>query len=159
MEPKEQAEMQTLMAARDVGISTILFRNGLAKALRLNLTESLCLTLLGIREELSPSALSRMIGLSSGATTTMLDRLEKRGYIRRTVNTQDRRGIHIALTDEYQREAHKQVIGVQLAHRELIRSYNSEQLAVIADFLRRFTENLAHNSDDVKALFGGASID
>jgi DNA-binding MarR family transcriptional regulator len=142
------------MAARDLGISTMLFRNSLAKALDVNLTESLCLALLGIRNELSPSSLARYIGLTSGATTTLLDRLEKRGFVARVANPQDRRGIRVALTSEYQRQAQALVVGVQKAHRDLISRYSPEQLGLVTDFLQRFTENLAQNSQDVRDLFG-----
>ncbi|HTH14317.1 MAG TPA: MarR family transcriptional regulator [Spirochaetia bacterium] len=154
MGSQEQAEMQALMAARDLGIGTMLFRNSLAKALEVNLTESLCLTLLGIRNELSPTVLARYMGLSTGATTTLLDRLENRGLVTRVANPKDRRGIHIALTPEYQRRAQGLVVGVQKAHRDLISRYSEAQLAVITDFLQRFTGNLAQNSDDVLDLFG-----
>lgn len=159
MDSKEQVELTALMAARDAGISTMLFRNALAKSLDLNLTESLCLTLLGIRAELSPSMLSRVIGLTTGSTTTMLDRLEKRGFIRRKANALDRRGILIELTAEYQTQAQKMVVGVQKAHRELLRRYSPEQLRIITDFLHRFTRNLMDNAEDVRTVFDDSTAD
>jgi DNA-binding MarR family transcriptional regulator len=149
MDPQEIAVM---MAARDVGIAMILFRNSLAKQQNLNLTESLCMTLLGVKGQLAPKELARLSGLSSGAMTTLLDRLEKRAYVRRSQNGQDRRGVIIEATDQYRAEAQQSVVNVQKAHRELIQRYKPEELAVIKDFLQGFCQNLARDSDDVAYL-------
>jgi DNA-binding MarR family transcriptional regulator len=153
MTQKEKLEIAALIAARDVGISTILFRNSLSKDLNLNLSESLCLTILGIKGSLSPSALSRLIGLTTGATTTMLDRLEKKGYIYRKANKRDRRGIMIELTDNFGEEAQEMVTDIQKAHKELIRSFSEDELNIIVRFLRKFTLNLINHSSDVRYIF------
>lgn len=153
MTQKEKLEIAALIAARDVGISTILFRNSLSKDLNLNLSESLCLTLLGIKGSLSPSVLSRLIGLTTGATTTMLDRLEKKGYIYRKANARDRRGVMIELTDNFGQESQAMVKDIQKAHKELIRSFSEDELAIIVSFLRKFTLNLVNHSSDVRYIF------
>lgn len=142
MSKKEELQFKVLMAARDSGISSILFRNALAKKLGLSLTESLCLTLLGIDKVSTPTEIARYTGLTTGATTTMLDRLEKRKIIKRKNNPKDRRGIIINIGSEYSEAAQKLVIGIQKAHRELISRYSKEELNIIADFLTRFTENV-----------------
>lgn len=152
-----QAAQTTLLAARDLGVAMALFRNSLAKSLGLNLTESLCLTLLGVQDGLTPTKLARLTGLTTGACTTMLDRLEAKGYLRRLPNPRDRRGVLVELTDAYRVAGRGQVAGVQAAHRALIESFSDAQLAVVADFLNRFTRNLADHSPDVAAVFPPAS--
>ncbi len=54
----------------------------------------------GKDEALSPSTLAREIMLSTSAMTNRLDRLEKRGLIKRTLDPEDRRGLKIVLTEE-----------------------------------------------------------
>jgi len=54
----------------------------------------------GRGETLSPSALSKDMMLSTSAMTNRLDRLEKRGLIKRTMDPNDRRGLKIILSDE-----------------------------------------------------------
>ncbi|MDJ0840759.1 MAG: MarR family transcriptional regulator [Acidobacteriota bacterium] len=54
----------------------------------------------GKDEALSPSALAKEIMLSTSAMTNRLDRLEKRGLIKRTLDPEDRRGLKIVLTEE-----------------------------------------------------------
>jgi len=142
MTDKEHAEIRTLMAARDSGIGTILYRNALARKLGLNLTESLCMTVLTTKNRSTPSELSRFTGMASGAMTTLLDRLEKRGFIRRLSNPQDRRGVIIELDARYSELARDLIVGIQVAHKELISRYSQEELEVITSFLEGFTENL-----------------
>ena len=54
----------------------------------------------GRGETLSPSALAKEMMLSTSAMTNRIDRLEKRGLIRRTVDPDDRRGLRIELSEE-----------------------------------------------------------
>ncbi len=136
-----------LMAARDSNIASILFRNALAKQFDLSMTESLSITLLGIGLARTPTELARFTGLTTGSTTTMLDRLERRGIIRRTPNPDDRRGTIIEFNEDYEKEAAAQVAGIQKAHKKLISRYTKAELAVIADFLRRFEQNLLREID------------
>src|SRR5690242_14403828 len=102
---------QVLMATRDNGIYAILFRNALARKLNLNVTESMCLSLLGIKGFSTPTELSHYTGLTSGSTTSLLDRLEKIHYIKRTPNPKDRRGVLITINEEYAKKALPLVAG------------------------------------------------
>lgn len=52
------------------------------------------------REGVTMSELSRMLLVSNGNATTVVDRLEKDGLVKRTQSTTDRRTVHVALTDE-----------------------------------------------------------
>lgn len=153
MDSRETLERDVLMAARDVAIGTLIFRNALAKSLDLNLSESLCLTYLAVKGQMSPSDLSRLIGLKTGSITTLLDRLEKMDYITRRPSGTDRRKVHIELTDNYKKESLAQVQGVQKAHKELITSYSPDELTAILGFLHGFTTNLAKNSEEVRGFF------
>jgi len=154
MDSRETLERRVMMSARDVGIGTLIFRNALAKSLDLNLSESLCLTYLAVKGRMSPSELSRLIGLKTGSTTTLLDRLEKLDYIIRIPSETDRRKLSIALTDHYKQASQTKVLNVQKAHRELITGFSEDELLAIAKFLRGFTANLANDSDEVRDFFG-----
>lgn len=156
---KAQAMRDAVMfAARDVGIATIVFRNELAKKLGLNLSESLCLTLLGVKGRLSPSELARLIGLSTGAATTMIDRLEGRGLARRIDNPKDRRGVLVELVAADNAEMKAMVAEVQAAHKALVGAFSSGELAVVKRFLRGFARNLASCSEDVRGVLGDALL-
>lgn len=150
MDERLTLENGALSASRDAGIGMLIFRNTLAKELDLNLSESLCLTYLGVRGRLSPSELSRLIGLKTGSTTTMLDRLERMGYIERRPSADDRRKVIVTLTERFRHESSARVRNVQTAHRALVGEYSDGELRTITRFLRGFARNLAMDSEDVR---------
>lgn len=49
---------------------------------------------------LTPTELSQATMLTTGAMTNRLDRLEAAGLVRREPNPDDRRGVHVALTEQ-----------------------------------------------------------
>src|SRR5438309_2615672 len=53
----------------------------------------------GSKQQLSPTRLFKGLMLSSAGITSRLDRLEKRGYVKRTRHPTDRRGVLVELTD------------------------------------------------------------
>jgi DNA-binding MarR family transcriptional regulator len=61
------------------------------------------LTMAGPPYRRSPSQLSKKEGLSSGAMTNRLDRLEQAGLVRRLPDLNDRRALHVELTDKGRR--------------------------------------------------------
>jgi len=56
------------------------------------------LRLAGPRQELSPTRLFKGLMLSSAGMTSRLDRLERRGYVKRKPDPDDRRGVLVQLT-------------------------------------------------------------
>jgi len=147
---KEELQKQVMIAARDNGTSAILFRNALARKLNLNVTESMCLSLLGIQGTSTPTELAHYTGLTSGSTTTMLDRLEKIHFITRKPNPKDRRGVLIEITQEYTKEAGPLVMGIQKANKDLIAEYTDQELNTIIDFLTKFTNNTVEQTKRVE---------
>ena len=69
-----------------------------AERLDLNRTDLRCLSVLSQRGATSASALAGAMGLTRGAMTTVLDRLEAAGYARRVWDQQDRRAVRVELT-------------------------------------------------------------
>jgi DNA-binding MarR family transcriptional regulator len=67
----------------------------------------------------SPSALARMMELSSGAMTNRLDRLEGTGLVRRLPDPNDRRGIQVELTEKG-RQLYEESVGVQAKKESLV---------------------------------------
>jgi DNA-binding MarR family transcriptional regulator len=155
MNSREDLEKQVMMAARDQGISSVLFRNASGRKLGVNVTDNECLSFLTIRGVATPSELARYTGLTTGSTTAMLDRLEKAGFIARKPNPHDRRGVLIEVSPKWQEAAWPLVAGMQQAHRQLISGYTDAELRVIIDFLTRFTDNVRRQIEQIES--GSAS--
>jgi DNA-binding MarR family transcriptional regulator len=150
---KEDLVKQVFMAARDQGISSVLFRNAIGRKLGLNITESECWSLLTIKGISTPTELARYTGLTTGSATAMLDRLEKAKFIRRKPNPKDRRGVLIEINEETAKVTRPLVAGIQQAHKELIASYTSKELEIITDFLTRFTKNVKDHTKKIEEDF------
>jgi DNA-binding MarR family transcriptional regulator len=142
MDAKKDLEKQVMIAARDNGMSSVLFRNAIGRKLELNITDSECLSLLSIKGISTPTELARYTGLTTGSTTAMLDRLEKAKFIRRKPNPKDRRGVLIEIDKQYTETVGPFIAAIQKAHNELLASYSDRELETIADFLTRFTNNV-----------------
>jgi len=146
---KSDREKEVFLAARDFGLSSVLFRNATGRKLGLNITDSESLSLLSINGVSTPTELARHTGLTTGSTTALLDRLEKIHFITRKPNPDDRRGVLVEIDKHYQELAWPLIVGMQQAHRELLASYTEEELTIIADFLRRFTKNVTDQTDRI----------
>lgn len=149
MDLKSELQKKVFMAARDQGISSVLFRNAIGRKLGLNITDSECLSLVTIKGISTPTELARYTGLTTGSATAMLDRLEKAKFIKRKPNPNDRRGVLIEINKETAENTRKLVTDIQQAHKKLIESYTNRELETIADFLTRFTNNV---KDHIKKL-------
>ena len=93
---KADLKKRALLAVREYGIQLTLFRNAMSEWAGLNVTDMECLRMLFQKGIATPSELAKFTGLTSGATTAMLDRLEKASLIERRPNPNDRRGTLIA---------------------------------------------------------------
>ncbi len=150
MHSREDLEKEVMVAARDQGIGSVLFRNALGRKLGVNVTDNECLSFLTIQGVATPSELAHYTGLTTGSTTAMLDRLEKAGFIMRKPNPKDRRGVLIEVNKKWMAAAGPLVAGIQSAHRELLGSYSDKELIVIADFLKRFTYNVHEHTKKIE---------
>ena len=137
---KTDLKKRALMAVRDYGIHLTLFRNAMNEWAGLNATDMECLRLLFMKGVATPSELARHTGLTSGATTAMLDRLEKAGLIERRPNPDDRRGTLIAPAKSGAERAASWFESTRKALEELISSYSASELEIIADVFERFTK-------------------
>lgn len=85
----------------------------------------------------SPRELSHDLQLSSPATTAMLDRLEKSGFIERQRTDTDRRVIRIALTDKARTSGREMFMPLGKNMLEVIAEFDETQISLISDFMNR----------------------
>jgi len=137
---KADLQKRSLMAVRDYGVNLMKFRSAMNVWAGLNATDMECLRLLFQKGIATPSELARHTGLTSGATTAMLDRLEKAGLIERRPNPNDRRGTLIAPAQSSAEKAASWFESARKAQDELISSYSESDLEIIADVFERFAK-------------------
>jgi len=125
--------------ARRHSTAAVLFHHAVAERLRLGPTDHKCLDLLRERGPMAGSDLGAITGLTSGAITGVVARLEQAGYVRREPDPHDGRKqiLHLALE-----LAHIQdVIGpLRKDVAALLENFDTHQLTAIAEFLARTTD-------------------
>jgi len=101
----------------------------------------------------SPGYLAVHAELSSGAMTNRLDNLEKRGLIRRLPDPNDRRGVHVELTDAGSK-AYEESTAAQATKEGLIASaLNEKEKDDLNNLLRRLML-AAEQLDGSQAAYG-----
>lgn len=115
------------------------FDREMARQLGVNETDLRCLEILvqGTGEA-TPRLLADRLGLTTGSVTSMLDRLEKMGYLTRSPHPSDRRKLIVRAT-EVATQRSWELIGPLVAEgqQQLVTRYSAEQLDLITDFLTR----------------------
>ncbi|SCK18088.1 DNA-binding transcriptional regulator, MarR family [Streptomyces sp. WMMB 322] len=111
------------------------FDEAAAVHLGLNRTDLRCLDLILAGGPMPAGELTAAARLSPAATTSVIDRLERAGYVTRGRDVANRRRVLVTAT-EAARTAEREVYGpVGEAGRAALRNYDAAQLALISDFL------------------------
>jgi DNA-binding MarR family transcriptional regulator len=139
---KKELERQTLLAVRDYNFSNVLLRNTIVEKLGVNITDWECLGLLLQKGVSTPTELAKHTGLTSGATTAMLDRLERSGIIERRRNPDDRRGTLIVVVKEKAADLTSLFASVRRAQEQLLSSYTTKELEFLSDFINKLAKVL-----------------
>jgi DNA-binding MarR family transcriptional regulator len=114
-----------------------LFHHVVADRLGLNSTDHKCLDLIKAGP-VTPGQLARLLDLTTGAVTLVLDRLEREGFIRREHDPNDRRRIIVrADFEKIKADVAPLLGGLQAAFTRLCREYSDEELGFLIDYSRK----------------------
>lgn len=105
--PDEPAVEPVLGGLRSLAEGIDRYRQALGAELGLGISEIITLTQLGVDEPMRASAVAARTGLTQGSVTALLDRLERHGYTRRVRPPENRRVVHVELTDDGHRLVHR----------------------------------------------------
>jgi hypothetical protein len=109
-------------------------------ALSLAPTDLVCMCLLQLNGPATPGWLAEKTGLTTGAVTGMIDRLERAGYVRRQPDPTDRRRVIVQPDlQRWDRDLQRQAPNRAPASLDFLRNYSPAQLRAA----RRFVTELA----------------
>jgi DNA-binding MarR family transcriptional regulator len=100
------------------------------------------LRIAGPPHRLSPTRLGRGLMLSSAGITSRIDRLERRGLVRRLPDPDDRRGVLVELTDEGIATVDQAVRAVSASDRELVERLEPDEVRTLEGLLRKLLAGL-----------------
>jgi DNA-binding MarR family transcriptional regulator len=133
---KRQVFEQLIEEIQRSQLATDRFDQAVADAAGLNRTDMRCLDVLGREGPVTAGRLAEATGLTSGAMTTALDRLERAGLARRLRDADDRRRVLVEMTPEAFRQA-PSFYAEHIAHSErLYKRYTEAQLELLLEFVR-----------------------
>jgi DNA-binding MarR family transcriptional regulator len=100
------------------------------------------LRVVGPPHRLSPTSLGRGLMMSSAGVTSRIDRLERRGLVRRLPDPHDRRGVIVELTDEGLALVDQAVEAVTESDRQLLGRLDGQEMTDLEALLRKLLAGL-----------------
>ncbi|WP_067667397.1 MarR family winged helix-turn-helix transcriptional regulator [Nocardia miyunensis] len=138
---------QTLLG-RDFAAAMVNFHEATGKLLGLSASERKCMDTLSVLGPVSAGVIAERTGLTTGAVTGLVDRLEKAGYACRTRDPGDRRKVLVELIPNSRVDALLAAVFVPFGQDMvgLTDRYSPQEWAAIADWVERVTEILRSNT-------------
>ena len=97
----------------------------------------------GSQRPLTPSEISERTFRSSATITSILDVLERRGWIRRVPNPEDRRSVLIEISEDGYAVADRFLPGVRKIERAVMGDLSTKELAALMNILTKILESTA----------------
>lgn len=126
-----------MRAALENSTTAIFFHTFMAERIGLGAAEAKTLFLLSNQGPLTAGEIARHTGLTTPSVTSLIDRLENKGFVQRIRDSRDRRRVIVEQKPERIAEQHTLFGAFAQDFIDLIEPYSDEQLATIADFLTR----------------------
>jgi DNA-binding MarR family transcriptional regulator len=116
------------------------FNESVAKKLKLSRTDMRCLELIGRHGPMTAGRLAEESGLTTGAVTFILDRLEEARMVTRRRDTEDRRRVWVQIEPDAQNRLQEMQQPVAEQMREVTQHFKADELAVVRDYMRQAKE-------------------
>jgi len=154
---RQRAEIvgSLLTAGRDQASWTLLMHRVIAARFGLGPTDMKCLDLARDEDHLTAGRLAETTGLSTSAVTSVIDRLERQGFVERIRDDRDRRKVRIRPTGRNDAAASAIFEQVAEGFQAVLDDYGDAELELLDGFIRRLNEqarqlatSLAHEPPD-----------
>ena len=128
------------------------FDQAMADHIGINRTDARCADLVDQAGGMTAGELARAAGLTTGAVTAVIDRLEKAGIAQRVPDPHDRRRVRIEATPKLW-EVSEPLLGPMLAESQaILDDLSDNEVARFTEFMKRAIEIQARHTERVRAL-------
>jgi DNA-binding MarR family transcriptional regulator len=133
---------------REMSTEAVMFHQALADEFGLYITDHKCMDIIHRFGAMPAGRLGEMTGLTTGAVTGMIDRLEKAGYVRRANDPKDRRKTIVEPIRNKKLEKKIEMIFMPLHERmhKFLSSYSDSELTFLRDSMTGFIEQTREES-------------
>ncbi|MCK4124465.1 MarR family winged helix-turn-helix transcriptional regulator [Ralstonia pseudosolanacearum] len=137
---------RTIHRLYNVNAQRILDREGV------NIAHWYYLRVLAERGMLNQLELSKRVGIASTTAVTALDNLEKRGLVRRSRDTNDRRKYFVSITDEGQRLIDELMPDIEQMLVDSVQGIPAAEMRTFWAVLQRIADNLSKTAGNETVL-------
>jgi DNA-binding MarR family transcriptional regulator len=139
---------------REMSTETIMFHQAVADELGLYITDHKCMDIIHRFGAMPAGRLGGMTGLTTGAITGMIDRLEKAGYVRRANDPKDRRKTIVEPIRNKNLERKIEIIFTPLHERmhKFLSSYSDSELSFLLDAMTELIKQTHEESKRLRSL-------
>jgi DNA-binding MarR family transcriptional regulator len=126
-----------MLALRRSSAAGVLHGQTIARRVGINSTDLECLDLILMSGPSTAGDIARHTGLTSGAVTGLIDRLERLDLVERTADPGDRRKVLVRVRGDKIEPIAGLFAPLESAMQALLASYSKEELKLLIDFTQR----------------------
>jgi DNA-binding MarR family transcriptional regulator len=132
----------------------VMFHQAVADELGLYITDHKCMDIIHRFGAMPAGRLGEMTGLTTGAITGMIDRLERAGYVRRANDPKDRRKTIVEPVKNKKLEKQIEMIFTPLHERmyKFLSSYSDNELVFLHDAMTELIKQTREESKGLRSL-------
>src|ERR1700729_3245287 len=152
--PKARAALllEVEHAVRRSSAQGVIFGQTVASQAGISGSDLECLDFLNLEGRVTAGRLAEMTGLTTGAITGVVDRLEKAGLARRERDDNDRRKVFIAPVPENIAKVGRFYLHMQQAMLKVWETYSEAELRLLLRFATQGYETMLAATEELKAM-------
>lgn len=152
MQEKRTRLIETLnLASRQASGLGVLFGETVAAGLGINHTDLECLGMVLLQDGLTAGEIAKTSGLTSGAVTGIIDRLDRAGLARREPDPKDRRKVRVRPTPKGRAVETGPYQSFGKAMDRLTATYSDAEIALLIDYFSRTERVILAEMEKLKA--------
>jgi DNA-binding MarR family transcriptional regulator len=141
-ESKQALAGRLMLALRCSSATGVLHGQSVARRVGVNSTDLECLDLILMSGPSTAGEIARHTGLTSGAVTGLIDRLERLGLVERTADPADRRKVLVRVREDKIGPIAALYTPLEKSMQALLAGYSREELKILIDFAEKSGELL-----------------
>lgn len=146
------AQQALLHELRQNSARAVMFHQLVSEKLGLNATDHKCLDYLNRSGPVTAGQLAQLTGLTTGAVTSVIDRLEKAGYVIRDKDPNDRRRVVVKPVPEGAAQISPLFHSIVQSTLAVISRYSEQETLLLLDFIKRCNEMTLDEMNRMKSL-------
>lgn len=142
------------LLGREFATALVVFHEAIGKLVGLSSVERKCIDVLQRLGPVTAGAIAEHTGLTTGAVTGLVDRLENAGYVQRARDPDDRRKVVVRLLPNERMDALMATAFGPFVEdmTKIMAKYSDAELRAITDWVRRATDALVANTRRIMSL-------